>query len=36
MISIRNATTLLVELRSGRVGSIKMDTQKELDKLLER
>ena len=35
LISVRNAT-LLVELRSGRVGSMTIDNQKDLDKLLER
>ena len=35
MISVRNAT-LLIELRSGRVGSMTVDSQSDLDKLLER
>ena len=33
--SQRNAT-LLFEMRSGRVGKIKLDSQKELDKIFER
>ena len=34
-LSMRNAT-LLFEMRSGRVGKIKLDSQKEFDKILER
>merc|ERR1712241_84942 len=34
-LSMRNAT-LLFEMRSGRVGSVKIESQKEFDKMLER
>lgn len=34
-LSMRNAT-LLFEMRSGRVGKISLDSQKEFDKILER
>ena len=34
-LSIRNAS-LLFEMRSGRVGKVTIDTQKELDKIFER
>ena len=34
-LSMRNAT-LLFEMRSGRVGKIKLESQKEFDKILER
>merc|ERR1712048_389488 len=34
-MSMRNAL-LLFEMRSGRVGSVKLDSQKEFDKILER
>merc|ERR1711997_750228 len=35
-VSMRNASSLLFEMRSGRVGSVKLDSQKEFDKILER
>merc|ERR1712228_857652 len=33
---MRSASTLLFEMRSGRVGKIKLESQKEFDKILER
>eukprot|EP01083_Nonionella_stella_P030776 84298_1 len=35
-LSMRNAGSLLFEMRSGRVGKIKLDSQKEFEKILER